>query len=69
MYSCLLATASTSGEKLKPKEKEVLMKTSKINGLLFLPWLDIDLNEKFSYAPPFCDPDGRFQVENNYLLL
>jgi calpain-7 len=59
-----LAPNNSQAEKLKPKEKEVLIHTSRINGFLYVPWLSSDLNERFSYSSPFNDPDGLLDLAN-----
>ncbi|CAG9767404.1 unnamed protein product [Ceutorhynchus assimilis] len=40
------------------KEKAVLLHTSKINGRDFVPFMSVDLNERFQYSIPFSDKDG-----------
>lgn len=40
------------------EEVEVLKKTSNINGRDYLPFMSIDLKEKFAYSLPFSDKDG-----------
>lgn len=40
------------------EEKKVLLATSRINKHEFVPFMDIDLNERFQYAIPFTDKDG-----------
>lgn len=50
--------ASGMGVKLTEAEKKVLRRTSVVNGHLFLPWIDSDLDEQFRYPKPFRDPDG-----------
>ncbi|KAF5296503.1 hypothetical protein FQR65_LT01492 [Abscondita terminalis] len=40
------------------EEKLVLFHTSKINNNEFVPFMNIDLAEKFQYAIPFTDKDG-----------
>ncbi|KAJ3089163.1 calpain 7 [Quaeritorhiza haematococci] len=49
---------SGAGKALTQREIEVLRKTSSINGKTFLPWLEIDLKERFTYVDRFSDPDG-----------
>ncbi|XP_066246595.1 calpain-7-like [Euwallacea similis] len=44
------------------KEKAVLLHTSKINRRDYVPFMSIDLNERFQFSIPFTDKDG-------YLLL
>lgn len=41
-----------------PEEKQVLLHTSKVNKNEFVPFMDIDLSERFQYAIPFTDKDG-----------
>ncbi|XP_032218240.1 calpain-7 [Nematostella vectensis] len=43
---------------LTPEEKKVLSITSKINGKLYVPWMDVDLKERFAYPDYFVDKDG-----------
>uniref|UniRef100_A0A8D8ZR91 Calpain-7 n=1 Tax=Cacopsylla melanoneura TaxID=428564 RepID=A0A8D8ZR91_9HEMI len=40
------------------EEKLVLLTTSKINNLNFVPFMNVDLAEKFQYAIPFTDKEG-----------
>lgn len=40
------------------EEKQALFHTSRINNNEFVPFMDIDLGEKFHYAIPFSDKDG-----------
>lgn len=40
------------------EEKRVLLATSKINRHEYVPFMQIDLNERFQYAIPFIDKDG-----------
>ena len=40
------------------EEKRVLFHTSKINNNEFVPFMSIDLTEKFQFAIPFTDKDG-----------
>jgi len=56
--SSLTVSPSSTGSKLTPHEIEVLKQSSVINGRTFLPWLDVDLSERFSYPEMFTDPDG-----------
>jgi len=39
-------------------EKRVLLATSKINGIEYVPFMSIDLQERFRYAIPFSDKDA-----------
>lgn len=40
------------------EEKRVLLSTSRINDRDYVPFMSIDLKEKFQYAIPFSDKDG-----------
>ena len=57
-------TPQNQGKKptLTAKELEVLRKTSFINGKKYLPWLDVDIYEKFGYLDLFSDPDGNLPL-------
>uniref|UniRef100_A0A915CQC8 Calpain catalytic domain-containing protein n=1 Tax=Ditylenchus dipsaci TaxID=166011 RepID=A0A915CQC8_9BILA len=46
------------GEALDESELKVLAATSKINKRSYVPFLDVDRNERFSYPIPFSDKDG-----------
>ncbi|KAG7308895.1 hypothetical protein JYU34_006165 [Plutella xylostella] len=53
----------TSGKQsYTDEEKSVLLQTSKINNNCFVPFMDIDLSEKFQYAIPFDDKDGKLKL-------
>ncbi|KAJ3046043.1 calpain 7 [Rhizophlyctis rosea] len=47
---------------LTPEEISVLKKTSYVNGKTYLPWLDIDMHERFWSKEPFTDPDGLLRL-------
>jgi hypothetical protein len=52
-------SSSGSGLRLSPAEIDVLRRTSRVHGRLFLPWGSDDPKaERFSYAAPWCDPEG-----------
>lgn len=40
------------------EEKRVLLHSSHVNDHEFVPFMSIDLTEKFQYAIPFTDKDG-----------
>lgn len=40
------------------EEKRVLLSTSRVNGVDYLPFMQIDLQEKFAFQLPFSDRDG-----------
>lgn len=43
-------------------EKKVLEKTSLINSRIFVPFMDIDTKEKFTFPIPFTDKDGMLEL-------
>eukprot|EP00752_Nemacystus_decipiens_P002304 g2180.t1 len=43
---------------LSQEEVEVLRDSSTVNGKLFLPWMDQDLQENFASSKPWTDPEG-----------
>ena len=47
-----------AGQLLSEPEKQVLARSSKIRGLLVLPWLDDQHRERFAFREPWSDPDG-----------
>nr|XP_022900986.1 calpain-7-like [Onthophagus taurus] len=49
---------SGGSESYTDEEKRVLFHTSKINNNEFVPFMYIDLSEKFQFAIPFTDKDG-----------
>ncbi|CAH0398502.1 unnamed protein product [Chilo suppressalis] len=46
------------------EEKEVLRTTSNINNNCFLPFMDVDLSEKFQYALPFEDRASELKLSS-----
>ncbi|KAL0268630.1 UNVERIFIED_CONTAM: hypothetical protein PYX00_010489 [Menopon gallinae] len=44
------------------EEKQVLLTTSKINGIDYVPFMEIDLRERFQYAIPFTDKNGPLKL-------
>ncbi|XP_044776427.1 calpain-7 isoform X5 [Neomonachus schauinslandi] len=44
------------------EEIEVLRTTSKINGIEYVPFMSIDLRERFAYPMPFCDRWGKLPL-------
>lgn len=48
----------TGADTYTEEEKRVLLYTSNINRREYVPFMDIDLTEKFQYAIPFTDRDG-----------
>ncbi|VDO34068.1 unnamed protein product [Haemonchus placei] len=47
---------------LTPEELAVLATTSYINGRKYVPFLTVDLKEKFNYSIPFTDKDGKLSL-------
>ncbi|RCN44943.1 MIT domain protein [Ancylostoma caninum] len=47
---------------LTKEELAVLAITSSINGRKYVPFLSVDLKEKFNYTIPFCDKDGKLSL-------
>ncbi|XP_046484160.1 calpain-7 [Neodiprion pinetum] len=45
------------------EEKRVLLHTSHINNNKFVPFMSVDLSEKFQYAIPFTDKDGLLELD------
>ncbi|KAG9296332.1 hypothetical protein G9A89_014924 [Geosiphon pyriformis] len=58
------SNSSTPDAKLTTAERDVIFKTSHVNGKIYLPWLEIDLNEQFTYDQPFTDPDGSVNLSD-----
>ncbi|CEF63902.1 Calpain-7 [Strongyloides ratti] len=52
----------SSNDLLSKDEKKVLMETSLINGIKYVPFMDIDLKEKFFGNGKFKDPDGLLKL-------
>ncbi|KAL4705929.1 hypothetical protein ACJJTC_017511 [Scirpophaga incertulas] len=46
------------------EEKDVLRQTSKINNNCFLPFMDVDLSEKFKYSLPFEDRASELKLSS-----
>lgn len=44
------------------EEKKVLLQTSRINKNEFVPFMSVDLGERFQYAMPFSDKDGELAL-------
>ncbi|KAI4456316.1 calpain-7 [Holotrichia oblita] len=52
----------TGSDTYSQEEKQVLFHTSKINNNEFVPFMNIDLSEKFQFAIPFSDRDGHLAL-------
>lgn len=59
--------SSSNNNPLTPEEIQVLKNTSYINNLIFAPWLDIDLQEKFAFLSPFTDPNGFLKLSEKQI--
>lgn len=46
------------------EEKRVLQFTSHINNKIYVPFMDIDLHEKFAFPIPFTDKDGKLLLSD-----
>lgn len=44
------------------EEKRVLLHSSHINDNEFVPFMSVDLSERFQYAIPFTDKDGLLEL-------
>jgi len=51
-------SSSGSSGMLTPSEVDVLRRTSKIHGRLFLPWVSDQKSERFNYSSSWEDPEG-----------
>ncbi|CAG9856353.1 unnamed protein product [Phyllotreta striolata] len=54
--------SSSSSDGYTEEEKRVLLYTSKINGRDYVPFMSIDLSERFQYSIPFTDKDGHLML-------
>ncbi|XP_041101012.1 calpain-7-like isoform X2 [Polyodon spathula] len=50
------------GQKYTCEEIEVLRKTSKINGIEYVPFMSVDLKERFAFPMPFSDKCGKLAL-------
>ncbi|XP_053323276.1 calpain-7 [Spea bombifrons] len=49
-------------QKYTAEEIEVLRKTSKINGIEYVPFMSVDLRERFAFPMPFSDKFGKLAL-------
>ncbi len=54
--------AVSASTNLSEEELSVLRRSSRINGHLYLPWMDFDLKERFHYRTAWNDPGGDLKV-------
>ncbi|XP_038596350.1 calpain-7 isoform X3 [Tachyglossus aculeatus] len=50
------------GQRYTSEEIEVLRKTSKINGVEYVPFMSVDLRERFAFPMPFSDKYGKLPL-------
>ncbi|XP_044311581.1 calpain-7 isoform X4 [Varanus komodoensis] len=50
------------GQRYTAEEIEVLRKTSKINGIEYVPFMSVDLRERFAFPVPFSDKCGKLPL-------
>ncbi|XP_039768764.1 calpain-7 isoform X4 [Ornithorhynchus anatinus] len=50
------------GQRYTSEEIEVLRKTSKINGIEYVPFMSVDLRERFAFPMPFSDKYGKLPL-------
>ncbi|KAK2902793.1 hypothetical protein QQF64_010354 [Cirrhinus molitorella] len=55
-------TSEPQGQRYTAEEIEVLRKTSKINGIEYVPFMSVDLRERFAFPVPFSDKLGKLAL-------
>ncbi|XP_039918383.1 calpain-7 isoform X1 [Hirundo rustica] len=54
--------SESRGQRYTAEEIEVLRKTSKINGIEYVPFMSVDLRERFAFPMPFSDKCGKLPL-------
>ncbi|XP_075778055.1 calpain-7 isoform X7 [Pelodiscus sinensis] len=54
--------SESHGQRYTAEEIEVLRKTSKINGIEYVPFMSVDLRERFAFPVPFSDKCGKLPL-------
>ncbi|XP_074844402.1 calpain-7 isoform X3 [Carettochelys insculpta] len=54
--------SESQGQRYTAEEIEVLRKTSKINGIEYVPFMRVDLRERFAFPVPFSDKCGKLPL-------
>ncbi|XP_050794330.1 calpain-7 isoform X7 [Gopherus flavomarginatus] len=54
--------SESQGQRYTTEEIEVLRKTSKINGIEYVPFMSVDLRERFAFPMPFSDKCGKLPL-------
>uniref|UniRef100_A0A673IB56 Calpain-7-like n=1 Tax=Sinocyclocheilus rhinocerous TaxID=307959 RepID=A0A673IB56_9TELE len=55
-------SSEPQGQRYTAEEIEVLRKTSKINGIEYVPFMRVDLRERFAFPVPFSDKCGKLAL-------
>ncbi|XP_062254761.1 calpain-7 [Platichthys flesus] len=55
-------SSEPQGQRYTSEEIEVLRSTSNINGLAYVPFMSVDLKERFAFPVPFSDKSGKLAL-------
>ncbi|TSK16117.1 Calpain-7 [Bagarius yarrelli] len=55
-------SSEPQGQRYTQEEIQVLRKTSKINGIEYVPFMNVDLRERFAFPLPFSDKCGKLTL-------
>ncbi|XP_061573566.1 calpain-7 [Cololabis saira] len=55
-------SSEPQGQRYTSEEIEVLRSTSKINGIAYVPFMSVDLKERFAFPVPFSDKLGKLAL-------